>query len=357
MKKILYAAGVFVVAIVLFFSCTNENSVVTPVSSDINKALRVGTDNERIKELLDKTALAVAKAVQKQSLRDAIKAKAMLKADGDFDVFYGSFSKEKTKDGKTVHEELKAFGVTDNILSSLPTFQLSVPVNCEDWNTKEHTPLVAFVSPDDDEKGLIKAYDKDGKVHLLSATEEPKEPVIVVSLSERFDESGKSKYKPNNTKGARTANSMEYMEGFAFGDHLGDFESWARGGPEVFLTIAGVRNGAVVNPIWRGTGWYPNRNQCSGGWWYVPDTFTFTWTEDYGMYLSYVWIEEDEGDIESIPISVSWAPVTGGGNITQFSTTIPKHNNDDELGVYTIYRNEPSHDIAYGSAFQFRVRF
>ena len=182
------------------------------------------------------------------------------------------------------------------------------------------------------------------------------EPIIVVSLSERFDALGKSKYKPTNTKGARTANSMEYMEGFAFGDNLGTYESWARGGPEVKLIIAGVRNGAAVNPIWQGY-WNPSRGSCSGEWWYVPDTFTFTWTEDYGMYLSYAWIEEDEGDTESIPISVGWSPVPGGGKVTQLSTTIPKQSHDDLMGIYTVYRNEPSHDIAYGSAFQFRVRF
>ena len=217
---------------------------------------------------------------------------------------------------------------------------------------------VAFVLPNEDETGQIKAYDKDGKVHWLSATEEPKEPVIVVSMSERFDELGKTKYKfeqKPKVKGARLANSTEYIEGFTFGDYIGNYESWANGKPEVKLTIAGVRNGAVVNPIWQGY-WNPSRGDCSGPWWAVTQTFTFTWTEDYGMYLTYVWVEEDGGNVESIPISVSWAPVTGGGNVTQFATTVPKQNRDEEMGTYTVWKNEGNH-LTYGSLFQFRLRY
>lgn len=345
-----------VAGICLPISCTNEKEAVMPSNSQVHSALRVGIDTEKINKHLERMALAVAKATQNESFRELLKSEALLQVDGDYDIFYQTFSKKKTKDGKGIHDSLKKLGILDEVLNEIPILQISIPVNCENWNTTDYSPLVTFVSPDTDKKDQVKAYDKDGNIHWLPTNVEPSAPVIVVSLSERFDESGKSKYDftHKREKGARLANSPEHMYAFTFDNNLGNYESWIAGKPEVSLVIAGVRNGAVVNPIYKGY-WNPKRDDCSGSNWYIPDNFTFTWTEDYGMYTTYYWLEEDGGATESTPISLTWQP-NGAGSLTAFSTTIPKHNSDKEMGTVTIWKNEANYKV-YGSGFRFSLRY
>jgi len=91
----------------------------------------------------------------------------------------------------------------------------------------------------------------------------------------------------------------------------------------------------------------------AGGW--QLDQFVFTWTPDYGMYITYSWLEEDGGATESQPVALSWQP-SSPGSITSFSTVIPKGNDDDDMGTYTIYKGEANYKM-YGSSFRFKLRF
>lgn len=73
-----------------------------------------------------------------------------------------------------------------------PNLQISVPVLCENWDTENFIPLVAFIPVDYDEKTHkeVTAYDINGKEYILSTLEEPNYPVIVVGISERVDING-----------------------------------------------------------------------------------------------------------------------------------------------------------------------
>ncbi len=303
---------------------------------------------------LEALSKALAKEMTSISLKELIKTQALLETDGDFDVLYSMLS-DKNIDGAKLHIKCKKNGVSDKILVDFPSVQISIPVLCKEWDTRKQTPLVAFVPYGEDDKKMayIRGYDSDGKVYKITTKEIPSQPIIVISVSERHDASGKILPQYIQKKNARLANSSESIYWMHFQD-LGSFEPWVKGRPEIRLTIAGVRNAQVVNPVYTGY-WNPTRYTVENyaGW--TLDQFAFTWTEDYGMYVTYIWIEEDGGAYDSQPISLSWQPSTPG-SITAFSTTLSKGNDDDEMGTYTIYKGDANYQI-YGSNFRFKLKF
>lgn len=359
MFKLKHTLIAFTTAIVAVSCSTSEQAVVTPYN---NAVVQVSDANARLAatdDLRENVARKLAKALGSAQIRAYLKSEVLKKYDGDYDLLFSKAIDYIVKNHP--NSELASLASSTSQASLL---NISVPVKAEEWNTQTVIPLVAFLPEDFDEKTAteIKAFDAAGNVHLLSAKTEPNTPVVVISNSERAKiEQGKVVLKSDiqsakNSKSARVGNTGERMYGFTFGDFLGDYESWANGTPEVRLTISGARDGAIVNPIYVGY-WEPKyRSEVTGQNWVIFDTFTYTWTLDYGQYATYTWVEEDGGATESIPISISWAPVTGGGNVTQLSTTVPKGNRDEEMGSVSVWRGD-SNPRGYGSKFRFSVRY
>jgi hypothetical protein len=100
------------------------------------------------------------------------------------------FKKSNILDGNT-NISGKAF--LEKVKQAFPNLQVSVPIHCEEWDTENYIPLVAFVPYDFQEQthDSICAYDIYGNKHMLSSLDPPEDPVIVVSPSERIDRNAK----------------------------------------------------------------------------------------------------------------------------------------------------------------------
>ena len=168
------------------------------------------TDNEK-NDLICSYAQILATVIEDNEVKNIIKKGAQLQFDGDYDILTSKLQDEKLpNNGMTVQHRMaetkvltrsseKGFKgdlleLLKEIQKAVPNLQVSVPVHCDDWDTENYTPLVAF-KPDyytDNSPETIKAFDSEGKVHILSRTEEPEFPVIVVSESERIRPDGTS---------------------------------------------------------------------------------------------------------------------------------------------------------------------
>ncbi len=144
-----------------------------------------------------------------EDLRMILKHEAMKQNDGDYDIRlsflmerrlseYQALLKKSASDIRIKdlltpyldHEQLRrksASSFLDDLLASNPDLQISVPVHCEDWDPDVYIPKVAFLRKDfnDGKTTSVDAFTSEGEMISISAVEEPSEPVLVVSLSER----------------------------------------------------------------------------------------------------------------------------------------------------------------------------
>jgi len=100
------------------------------------------------------------------SLSDEIKAKIKLEAqkkfDGDFDILSSTFeeislvnnkriksvlAETKSRNGHIFRQTTHLSGdeLLEKITQEIPNLQISVPIHCNDWETSEFTPLVAYL--------------------------------------------------------------------------------------------------------------------------------------------------------------------------------------------------------------------
>lgn len=194
MKKLIS----FVFMVTALLSCTkNQNEGLVKTSSDDYSV------DERT-ELISSYAQMLAASLDNSDLRKEIKKEACHMFDGDYDILANRIGNiQLAKENRSVRElmansciitrsQLSGFaGNHDELISEIqrtfPNLQVSVPVHCEEWDTENFVPLVAFKPYDYDESThtTVEAFDTAGNVHVLSAIEEPEFPVIVVSVSER----------------------------------------------------------------------------------------------------------------------------------------------------------------------------
>ena len=194
------------IASMLVISCTKNVQIYDETTPDVRYS------NAQKSELISSYAQMLAASLENTELRSTIKAEAQLKFDGDYDILtskLGAITLKKpcvdvnglmanscvvtraTDGGFTGDlEDLLA-----EIQATFPNLQVSVPVHCEEWDTKNHIPLVAYLPYDFDDQveTEIEAFDVHGKSYMLSLDEEPDQPVVVVSVSERVMEDGSMK--------------------------------------------------------------------------------------------------------------------------------------------------------------------
>lgn len=194
----------------LFVNCEKKESIGQDltISIDENDALSVTLKNE----MIEKYALILAHSMSENELRSTIKSEAQLMFDGDYSILTktldnkllpkigitvnkylaSSYSKTMLKSDGAELVNLSGEEFLERIKKVLPNLQVAVPIHCDEWDTDSHIPLVAFLPYDFNEHTakVITAYDIQGNKHKLSLGEEPTEPVIVVSRSERVDENG-----------------------------------------------------------------------------------------------------------------------------------------------------------------------
>jgi hypothetical protein len=366
---------------------------------------------------LDAVAKSLAASLADQSVRTLVKSEALKKFDGDFNVLYQAIENKSVAGGQTLSTLMDKNVTTTNVdsrtsLASLaeqmPLLNISVPVNIDKWNENSFEPLVV-VSPssfikDETKLTVVKAYDKNGKVHLLDAKKAPTFPVVVVGISERaeivkgkvglrkglhFNKSGKVQApctieqrksgRCESTGGGsgggtggggtgggtlptssctikRAYGSEEYITNIGASD--GDaWEGWFDGGPEFALKVVGYD---VNNSAQYLGGYYPfnidnYRTLHGAGVFYNPNVYVLDWIQGYGEILNYVWREEDTGSAQSFGVSVTTQAV--GQDPSSRTVYLEWSANSDEVASYLVYRKHCS-PREYGTpTFHFTIRF
>ena len=186
-------------------SCTKEEHLET---AELNQ-----TQDQALLEknkLIKNYASLLASSMENENLRSTIKQEAQQKFDGDYDILASTLEDKVLPNQAISVKELlttpnpssfrngngstpeKDQALLEQVKATFPNLQVAVPVHCDNWDTKNYTPLVAFLPVDYDESTtqFITAFDNDGNEHRLSVDEMPDHPVIVVSISERVDEHG-----------------------------------------------------------------------------------------------------------------------------------------------------------------------
>lgn len=166
-------------------------------------------------ELIENYALILASSIKDVELRYIIKEEAKLMFDGDYDILTSTLESLTVRNKETQVRELliaacseesikinsRMFNGNTKISGSeflertkmaFPNLQVAVPIHCEEWDTENYIPLVAFLPFDyDDQKAeYVDAFDIYGERHKLSVDVDPSDPVIVVGISERVDKNG-----------------------------------------------------------------------------------------------------------------------------------------------------------------------
>lgn len=211
----------------------------------------VGLSDSDINGSLAALAKLFAGAVADKEFRHTIHASVAERFDGDNDVLW---KKLKEKPGaqsalaKIVSREksittLSAQDAVQSLASGIPRFQVAVPANFDTWNPTDYTPLVAYTPEGVDDTTLksITAYDATGKVYQLDAQAAPKQPVIVLGVNERTDDTGALLRNQVTTSDKTTAGVQVTAAAATYKAHveeaviLNDQEPWSKGDAEIYL--------------------------------------------------------------------------------------------------------------------------
>lgn len=193
-------------------SCEKDETTNQSDVADISENTELSISEKN--ELIEEYAYTLAMSMVDNELRSTIKLESKLMFDGDYNILANKFellplgnqgiqvkdllitsntNKTKSlKSGNSNGTKITGTEFLEKIKKAFPNLQVSVPIHCDDWDTENYIPLVAFLPFDYDEHTAkeIVAYDYQGKKYKLSLDIEPSEPVIVVSRSERVDENG-----------------------------------------------------------------------------------------------------------------------------------------------------------------------
>ncbi len=340
-----------------------KDEILIPSTAKISNIASLREDNSSSHFEIEEFARLLAISLKDREMRVFLKNEANKQFDGDFDILVGKIINTNVGDGSfsekikhnALHGAVKSQEIIDNVLKN-NRLNISIPVHFGKWNPNFQSPLVAVaIDAIESETKLLKAFDSNGKLYLIDANLEPNLPVIIVGINERVDDEGilKTKFGVKSSL-LRQENSPEYVYSMKV-DDVGDIESWWNGEPEIKCVISGYRFGAVVSPIWSGE-WTPGRATIEQE--YIPNTFTFTWTADYGNYLSYTWLEEDfAGPDRDVVIPISYQATSGGATAT-YSTTLVRRREDKVLAQGEIWKGESKYQQYSGSyGFRYKLSF
>ena len=187
----------------LFFlgACQISDFNTTSVPEIADNELSIEAQNALIADY----ARVLAASLTNESVRKAIKDETQKKFDGDYDVLVKDFQNVLMESDTRVQEYMVNHQVSTKADRSIdveelvrrlqvefPNLQVSVPVECDNWDVEKYEPLVAFTPVDFDEATCkeIEAFDSKGNSHFLSLETDPDFPVVVVSVSERVNRNG-----------------------------------------------------------------------------------------------------------------------------------------------------------------------
>ena len=359
MKNIFIIAFIAITALI-FTGCNKDESI-----NNLEPDVVLNDFNEK-SAAIEELAITTAKALSNTEFRNQIKNEAMKQFDGDYDILYSRLNNEALKnsvvDGNFYLENLSlvqsAFKTNpkehvSNLIQQVPKFQIAVPVNCENWDADNYTPLVAYIPVNFDEKTFtkIKAFDKDGNIYWLPLDKDPDFPVIVLGYNERTDDNGNlldlnnsfKNYPINDGSGgggdgggggstSRSNGLDEYIKDIKF-TNLNEYESWSLGKPEIRLRVY-TETISYINSA----SWNPTRSSVKNKYKTINHRiFSWHWNM-YGNAIIVDWTEEDWGDWEK-PVTISAYGV---------SVTFNIRNADEHIG-YCIVPKTDSKSTEYSA--------
>ena len=205
MKTHVKIINVFSLGFLLCFlySCQEELSYIDESNGGLNQ-LSLKSTNEQFypkdsqNEYLEIFAKAIVKSLDNRDFRSILKTESLKMFDGDYDVLFKDLV-SKTIKAKSirdlVYENFALLLPDKEVFNSIlkdNRLQISIPVNCEEWNVNQSQPLVTYVPANFDEKlfTAVKAFDAKLNEIWISTQIEPGFPVIVVGYCERVDNNG-----------------------------------------------------------------------------------------------------------------------------------------------------------------------
>ncbi|MDQ1151641.1 hypothetical protein [Sphingobacterium zeae] len=134
-------------------------------------------------------AKSLAKIIDNKEIKAALKAKALEKFDGDYDVLVKDFVLVKLKDGNSVldllteqNEEIRSI-IANNPLLTIYVPELTI-FSANNWDTEKTTPIIAIRN----NKGGNKIYAYNTRLNIIELDKkiEPTIPTILVKSNERL---------------------------------------------------------------------------------------------------------------------------------------------------------------------------
>jgi len=337
--------------------------------------------------VMEQVAKGLAAVVEDANVRKMIQAEAELQFDGDTNFLYSTVA-NRTVAGKrqSFANRVAAASFSSNSAAkhsfaqstdSIKNLQIYVHA-LDEWDVENHVPLVAVRSMNDPRDGTgkfaVRAFDANGKTYWLDSSAAPKQPVIVVGISERVGEDGVLyRNKPNSVNSdkagvstsknssvsvvgtstaaaappnddrrvcVRPTGSVDTIETIQLKSKV--WKEWLDGKPEVGLVVISEHGDEISKGVWE----YEAK-----GWDKVKSVFHDlpSWRPDeQGGYMTYFWYESDtrNRDISwelgatagrETTIKVPVGPVTVETGIKLgLSAKVTIHNKDDELGQTVV---------------------
>ncbi|MDI9873081.1 DUF3103 family protein [Flectobacillus rivi] len=354
--------------------------------------------------LMEDFAKALAANMADKQVRSFVKSEALKKFDGDFDIIYQNAS-ESIIHGQTFQKLIsektssnsasKSIGdLQSSLLAKYPLLNISVPRNISKWDTDTFEPLVAIdpLVADESTLKLIKAYDKNGKIHWLDAQKAPDFPVVVVGLNERtILEGGKVVLKSSSGKNIKSFsdefdpgtegtgcsgcptytfsatpvdNKWFFLTGMSSPD-ISYYESWVKGAPEItmiayaptsannFTSLVDIR---TLNEMQDGS----REDITDNNWWTTPHSIV-QWNSSYYGKNIMIYMYEVDSAIPNITLSISGAFKVKlfGTEVSQtLGATVTLSDSDDQIGKIMVEQSlNPPFGTYYDIGAYFNVKF
>lgn len=253
MNRLKFSLLAFIVTIVTLgiYSCTKEDSSDTTKNAKVESRKSNVSSSYQDEDFRDLARVLSIGVKENLALRTLLKNEALLKFDGDYDILLNKIKNVSIStprgqqtltaylgsiylrlnlspkvsgggDGsgsggtnvtnfptKVIYTTLNPTGIpqisnhTDIIpylVAVYPDIQISIPVRVVNWDVNTYTPICTYV-PEDYNEPTTKTVEgfNDGVSVTLDAVNEPNEPVIVVSNSERIQQEEALVNAPNVT--------------------------------------------------------------------------------------------------------------------------------------------------------------
>lgn len=355
MKKLIFkkehlGIALFFVLLLVMQSCNKEDAMQldapvydTAIQNDIG---------------IEKVAQSVASLMNDPEIRKAIRDKALLQLDADYDILLPWIENDPIGGKSTFGERLieafaqvhqvsttEARNELDLIRAAIPVLQISVPIMAEEWDTENFIPLVAAEKyeksyPDD----KVTAFNSLGEKQSLPYSVAPEEPTVVVGLNERVDEKGNvhpSLIQEGQLDTKHHNAKQKRIDGQQLGIRIVYSrrswkqldEGWTQSKAEFKFSIIAPKASSTPWAVWidvKKSDVKNNRWTCA-----LQPAFNWWWAS-YGDFITFHVVEYDGvGTEESLSVSHK-DPNT---NLTT-TATVKWKSGDEELGSLPIHKND-----------------